>query len=100
MYLLRLMMQTGPLCTSLSPAVNENVLQKVNRIVRANVFSANLLAWVEAAVASGEFLRFAPDLQNELLDTLCELAGAGAELSARAQRLYNTITKSLMSVNK
>ncbi len=91
LYLLRIMLQTGPVSQKLSVSVTENVLRRTNQIVRENAIPKVLLKWIQQAVDRGDFYEFSTKVQNELLDTLYELGETKTELGESAADLYRKI---------
>eukprot|EP01022_Parablepharisma_sp_SALTPOND_P008076 TRINITY_DN135165_c0_g1_i1.p3 TRINITY_DN135165_c0_g1~~TRINITY_DN135165_c0_g1_i1.p3 ORF type:complete len:446 (-),score=77.03 TRINITY_DN135165_c0_g1_i1:5791-7128(-) len=91
LYLLRIMLQTGPVCKKLSSGTSEAVLRRTNQIVRANAIPTLLLKWIEQAVDNGDFYHFNKSVQNELLDTLYELGESKTELGENAGEVYRKV---------
>jgi len=88
LYLLRIMMQTGPITKTLTTGTTEVVLRRINQIVRANCIPSILLNWIKESVEKGDFMGFEKKLQNELLDTLYELRESKTELGETASEIY------------
>lgn len=95
LYLLRLMLQTGPVCSSLRLSTNEGILQRINGVIRSRVLERTFVLWLQDAVSSKEFYKFSRDTQNELLDTLYEFSQAQSEFASAAESLYINIINSL-----
>lgn len=55
MYLLRLVVQTGPVCKYLEPQTSKSVLQRMNKIVRRGVFEMVEVEWIDDCKRSGHF---------------------------------------------
>ncbi len=93
LYLLRMMVQTGPACGKVATETSESVIRRANQIVRSNAVPQMLVTWVGQTVAAGLFQGFRRELQNELLDTLFELGKTKNELGQSAGELYRRITE-------
>jgi len=93
------MLQTGPICKTLTSETNESVIQKINNIVRSNLLAKTLISWIEDAVSTGNFYKFSRDTQNELLDTLYELSQTRSEFSENAGKLYVDVINALNPAN-
>lgn len=70
MYLLRLMVQTGPVLRHLNQTSFQTVIQRLNKIVRTGIFEMIEIEWVDDAKRTGHFEQMALQDQNEFLDTL------------------------------
>ena len=55
MYLLRLVVQTGPVSQFLEPSSSKEVLNRLNKIVRNGVFEMVEIDWIDDAKRSGHF---------------------------------------------
>ena len=70
MYLLRLITQTGPVTKYLSYSQSQQVLERLNKIVRTQVFGAIEVEWIDDCKRAGQFKHMAQSEKNEYLDTL------------------------------
>ena len=55
MYLLRLVVQTGPVTKFLEPQSSKAVLNRLNKIVRKGVFEMVEIEWIDDSKRSGHF---------------------------------------------
>ena len=55
MYLLRLLVQTGPITKFLQPETSKQVLSRLNKVVRKGVFELMEVEWIDDAKRSGHF---------------------------------------------
>lgn len=74
MYLLRLVVQTGPVTKQLTQETSKQVLSKMNKIVRKGVFETMEIEWIDDAKRTGHFQQLSMNDQNEYLDTLYQLS--------------------------
>ena len=70
LYLLRMVVQTGPVTKYLEKATARQVLSKLNKFVRSARFELLEVDWIDDAQASGLFETMSDQEQNEYLDTL------------------------------
>jgi len=70
MYLLRLIVQTGPVMKYLEQNSARQVLARLNKIVRGGVFETLEVEWIDDSKRAGHFTRLSMNEQNEYLDTL------------------------------
>ena len=70
MYLLRLVVQTGPVTKFLEPASAKQVLSRLNKIVRGGIFEMIEIEWIDDSKRCGHFTQLSMQEQNEYLDTL------------------------------
>ena len=70
LYLLRMVVQTGPVTKYLDKASARQVLSKLNKFVRSARFELLEVDWIDDAQASGLFETMSDQEQNEYLDTL------------------------------
>lgn len=88
LYLLRLMMQTGPVTGSFSADTSEAVLKRSSQITKSNAIAGMLLKLTTRSIANGQFLDFSRETQNELLDTLHALGRLESEVGEVARKTY------------
>ena len=91
MYLLRLVVQTGPVTKFLEPDTSKQVLKQLNRIVRRGIFEQMECEWVDDAKRSGVMRQMSMVEQNEYMDTLWLVMRSdmyGESLRVRAQEVY------------
>ena len=91
MYLLRLVVQTGPVTKFLEPDTSKQVLKQLNRIVRRGIFEQMECEWVDDAKRSGVMRQMSMVEQNEYMDTLWLVMRSdmyGESLKVRAQEVY------------
>ena len=69
-YLLRLVVQTGPVVKLLEPQSAKMVLAKINKIVRTGVFENIEIEWIDDSKRAGHLNQMSLKEQNEYLDTL------------------------------
>ena len=74
MYLLRMILQTGPVVHKLSTPTAAKVIDRLNRIVRGGVFEKQLIEWINSSAEIGQFEEFNEKKQSEFNDTLKELS--------------------------
>ena len=74
MYLLRMILQTGPVVDKLSTPTATKVIDRLNRIVRGGVFEKQLIEWINASAEIGQFEEFNERKQAEYKGTLKELS--------------------------
>ena len=74
MYLLRMILQTGPVVDKLSTPTATKVIDRLNRIVRGGVFEKQLIEWINASAEIGQFEELNERKQAEYKDTLKELS--------------------------
>lgn len=55
MYLLRLVVQTGPVTKFLEPQTSKSILARMNKIVRKGVFEMMEIEWIDDAKRTGHF---------------------------------------------
>jgi len=72
-YLLRLMMQTGPVTPHLRTETGKQVLQRINRVSRSGTLLRLELEWLEDAGRARTFDDMSRVEQNEYLDTLYQI---------------------------
>jgi len=82
------MLQTAPISNSLNLNTNQNILKRINTILRSNALEHIFIQWLQDSISSKEFYKYSRDTQNELLDTLYEFSQTGGELAERAEKLY------------
>ena len=70
MYLLRLVVQTGPVTKYLEATTAKTVLSRLNKLVRKGVFELMEIEWIDDAKRTGHFAQLSMNDQNEYLDTL------------------------------
>lgn len=70
LYLLRLVVQTGPCSKLLSQDSTRQVLDRLNKIVRRGVFDAVEVEWIDDAKREGHLKQMSMHEQNEYMDTL------------------------------
>ena len=58
MYLLRLAMQTGPVVNYLDGPTAAKVITRINKIVRQGIFEKQVIGWVKASAACGQFTEY------------------------------------------
>lgn len=74
-YLLRLIMQTGPVISrGLTDSTAKQVLHKLNRIVRGGTFLKLQTDWIDDSRKTGLFKSLPHSEQNEYLDTLYHIS--------------------------
>lgn len=56
MYLLRLVVQTGPVTKYLEPTSARAVMSRMNKIVRGGIFELMEVEWIDDAKRTGQFL--------------------------------------------
>ena len=74
MYLLRLVVQTKPVTSSLDKNTTRRVLAKLNKFVRGGIFDQMEVEWIDDARRSGLFRALSMNEQNEYLDTLYQIS--------------------------
>ena len=74
LYLLRMVVQTGPVTKYLEKATARQVLSKLNKFVRSARFEVLEIDWIDESQESGLFMTMNEDEQNEYLDTLYQLS--------------------------
>ena len=86
LFLLRLVVQTGPVTKYLDKTVARQVLSKLNKFVRSARFEVLEIDWIDESCESGLFADMTEDEQNEYLDTLFQLSHSShnRSLSAKA----------------
>lgn len=96
-YLLRLIMQTGPVISrGLTDLVGKKVLQRLNRIVRGGIFYKLQIEWLDDSRKSEVFRNLSHAEQNEYMDTLYQYSNPKSDLikqdlKERAAEVYNVI---------
>lgn len=75
----------------LSLPLMENLLTRINQIVRCNTIPEILLQWIQDSLNTGKISNFSRETQNELLDTLHEIASTNDDIGENANQLYNQI---------
>ena len=93
MYLLRLIVQTGPVTKYLTFSQSHQVLERINKIVRRNVFEAIEVEWIEDAKRAGHFKNMPLSEQNEYLDTLYLIGSTEEQIAERAKEVYNSLKR-------
>lgn len=73
LYLLRLVVQTGPVTKYLDKISARKVLSKLNKFVRSSRFELLAITWINDSQESGLFCSLTEGEQNEYLDTLYHL---------------------------
>lgn len=76
MYLLRLVVQTGPVTKYLDQQSSQAVLSRLNKIVRGGIFDQMEIEWIDDAKRTGHYFQLSMQEQNEYLDTLYQLSRA------------------------
>jgi hypothetical protein len=98
MYLLRLVVQTGPVTKYLESGVAKSVMSRLNKIVRGGIFEMMEIEWVDDAKRTGQFSQMSMNEQNEYLDTLYQLAKSdhhSQQVSLRANEVYQLLRASV-----
>lgn len=96
-YLLRLIMQTGPvLSRGLTDSTGKQVLQRLNRIVRGGIFYKLQVDWIDDSRKNGLFKSLPHQDQNEYLDTLYHMSDPRSQLvkpdlKERAGEVYGIV---------
>ena len=75
-YLLRLMVQTGPCSKRLQPETFAEVLHRLNKVSRVAIIPQMHLQWMEDTNLSGKIWRMPDNEVNEHLDTLYQIGKA------------------------
>ena len=93
LYLLRLIVQTGPVSRHLTDMTTKQVLSRLNRIIRGGTFYRIQIEWLDDCRKGDLFRHLSHQEQNEYLDTLFQMANPGSdivkpELKERAADLY------------
>jgi hypothetical protein len=70
MYLLRLVVQTGPVTKYLQPDCAKTVMSRLNKIVRGGIFELMEIEWIDDSKRTGQFHQMSMVEQNEYMDTL------------------------------
>ena len=70
MYLLRLIVQTKPVISSLQLKTAKRVLSKLNKFNRDGIFEQIEIDWIDDARKTGLFQQLERSEKNELMDTL------------------------------
>ena len=94
MYLLRLIVQTGPVTKELDKSVSRQVMARLNKIVRGGIFETLEVEWIDDSKRSGLFQTLSMNEQNEYLDTLYQLSRNthhSEQLSVRAGEVYQAV---------
>ena len=92
-YLLRLIYLTGIIFDKLSPEICKNVLKRINMITRSYQIQSLFLNLVKNSVQSNLFNVLNENEQNDILDTLYEIAGNNSPISKEASEIYTYITQ-------
>mmetsp|Transcript_7511 Transcript_7511/g.9080 ORF Transcript_7511/g.9080 Transcript_7511/m.9080 type:complete len:118 (-) Transcript_7511:65-418(-) len=97
LYLLRLVVQTGPVTKYQDRSTARAVLSKLNKFVRSARFEVLEIDWIEESCESGLFADMTEDEQNEYLDTLYQLSrnSHNQSLSMKATQVYSTLRKAM-----
>ena len=74
MYLLRLVVQTGPVTKQIDKSVSRQVMARLNKIVRQGTFEMLEVEWIDDSKRSGLFQTLSMNEQNEYMDTLYQLS--------------------------
>ena len=90
LYLLRLVVQTGPVTKHLDKVSARKVLSKLNKFVRSSRFELLTISWISDCHESGLFAQLSSDEQNEYLDTLYHLQRSehNPQMAAKAKKVY------------
>ena len=103
-YLLRLIMQTGPVLTrGLTDSTGKQVLKRLNKIVRGGIFYKLQIDWIDDSRKNGLFRSLPQYEQNEYLDTLYHMSDPNSQLvkedlKERAGEVYK-IAKNLSLIH-
>ena len=92
MYLLQLVVQTGPvLSQGLTDGTSKEVLRKLNKLNKASVFYKIQVDWLEEAFRTNTFRHLSYKEQKEYLQTLQLMATSKNELIKKdlRQRAYD-----------
>ncbi len=92
-YLLRLIYLTGIIFDKLSPEICRNVLKRINMITRSYQIQSLLINLVKNSVQCNMFNILNENEQNDILDTLYEIAGNNSPISKEASEIYTYITQ-------
>ena len=98
-YLLRLLLQTGPVTRSLDETTNRKVLDRLNRMSRSNPLLRLEIEWLEDSRKL--FKNISRGEQNEYLDSLYQIGRAEhqlakTEMKERANELFGSLKRSAM----
>ncbi len=99
LYFLRLLLMIQNGCgddnkaATISKFTMETMLRKLNGIVRGEIVQGTHLDWIQDSLNSGKFWRFSKITQNELLDTLVDVAKNSTSEKERmkAESLYRKV---------
>ena len=97
LYLLRMVVQTGPVTKYLEKATARAVLSKLNKFVRSARFELLTIDWFDDSHQNGLFAEMTSDEQNEYLDTLFQLkrSSCNPNLSAKASQVYESLRRQI-----
>lgn len=96
-YLLRLIMQTGPVISrGLTDSVGKKVLHRLNRVIRGGMLYKMQTEWLADAVKQDLFSNLSKSEKNEQMDTMYQLAATESDLvkpaiKERAAEVYSKI---------
>ena len=94
MYLLRLVVQTGPVTKYLEADCSKAVMTRLNKIVRGGIFEMMEIEWVDDSKRTGQFQQMSMVEQNEFLDTMYQLAKSqhhSQQVCLRANEVYQLL---------
>ena len=92
-YLLRLIYLTGIIFDKLSPEICRNILKRINLITRSYQIQSLLINLVKNSIQCNMFNTLNENEQNDILDTLYEIAGNNSPISKDASEIYTYITQ-------
>ena len=96
MYLLRLLFQLNiKEFERTDIGTTEELLKRLNGIVREEVIQAEHLKWIEDSLHTGKFYQASKATQNEVIDSLKLLLTTESNLKYKAQILYTKIMSSI-----
>lgn len=94
MYLLRLVLQTGPVTKFLDAQQSRAVMSRLNKIVRGGIFEMMEVEWIDDAKRSGILFDMNMREQNEYMDTLYQLGKSTVhtrQVNERADEVYQLL---------
>ena len=96
-YLLRLLLITGPILNKLNFEVSKKLLFKLNFINKSQIIEDLTYKLIEQSWEISIFNYLNDDFKNELLDTLYNMSSLQSETGNKANKLYNYISNEIIS---